>query len=156
MISNKRNDHAISPIIGVILMVAITVILAAIIASYIFGSSGNIQKTRVVAATAKLENSGSIQIVYNGGQDDNYLRYISIISPNGTAIFYTSGENGELTLCPVAGCNTVSDQMKPKLGSVMKLIPPSPTDWPDSQKHVIVTGSFLGDDASQIILDALV
>lgn len=40
----KQNDEAVSPIIGVILMVAITVILAAIIASFVFGISGNIKR----------------------------------------------------------------------------------------------------------------
>jgi flagellin-like protein len=33
----KRNDEAVSPVIGVILVVAITVILAAVIAAFVFG-----------------------------------------------------------------------------------------------------------------------
>ena len=32
-----KNDQAVSPVIGVILMVAITVILAAVIAAFVFG-----------------------------------------------------------------------------------------------------------------------
>ena len=32
-----RDDNAVSPVIGVILMVAITVILAAVIASFVLG-----------------------------------------------------------------------------------------------------------------------
>ena len=48
-----KNDEAVSPVIGVILMVAITVILAAVIAAYVFGMTGNTQKTRLVAATAQ-------------------------------------------------------------------------------------------------------
>ena len=51
-----KNDEAVSPVIGVILMVAITVILAAVIAAYVFGMSGNVQKTKVVAATATHDN----------------------------------------------------------------------------------------------------
>lgn len=35
------NNKAVSPVIGVILMVAITVILAAVIAAFIFGLSNN-------------------------------------------------------------------------------------------------------------------
>jgi flagellin-like protein len=34
----KNNDEAVSPVVGVILMVAITVILAAVVAAFIFGS----------------------------------------------------------------------------------------------------------------------
>ena len=53
----NRNEEAVSPVIGVILMVAITVILAAVIAAFVFGMAGNIQKTRVVAATAVTSRS---------------------------------------------------------------------------------------------------
>ena len=33
----RKNEEAVSPVIGVILMVAITVILAAVIAAFVFG-----------------------------------------------------------------------------------------------------------------------
>ena len=49
----RKNDEAVSPVIGVILMVAITVILAAVIAAFVFGMSGNISKTKVVAVTVQ-------------------------------------------------------------------------------------------------------
>jgi len=39
------NENAVNPVIGVIIMVAITVILAAVIAAFVFGMSGNIPKT---------------------------------------------------------------------------------------------------------------
>ena len=51
MVFTRKNEEAVSPVIGVILMVAITVILAAVIAAFVFGMAGNIQKTKVVAAT---------------------------------------------------------------------------------------------------------
>ena len=44
MVFTKKNEEAVSPVIGVILMVAITVILAAVIAAFVFGMAGNIQK----------------------------------------------------------------------------------------------------------------
>jgi flagellin-like protein len=148
-----KNDEGVSPVIGIVLMVAITVILAAVIAAFVFGSTGSVQKTKIVAATANLETTGSIAIVYQGGQDDQSLSYITINAPNGTAIFYTSSENGDLTLCPPAGCNTVSDQKKPNMGAIMKLN--RGPDWPDGQKHVIVVGSFT-DLSSQVILDTFI
>ena len=68
-----KNEDAVSPVIGVILMVAITVILAAVIAAFVFGMAGNIQKTKIVAATASknVDSAGvaMITITYNGGQD---------------------------------------------------------------------------------------
>ncbi len=57
MVFTRKNEEAVSPVIGVILMVAITVILAAVIAAFVFGMAGNIQKTKVVAATIARPNA---------------------------------------------------------------------------------------------------
>ena len=148
-----KNDEAVSPVIGVILMVAITVILAAVIAAFVFGMSGNVQKTKVVAATAQMTTTGGIDITYQGGQDDSTLSFITISAPNGTATFYTSSVQGALTLCPSGGCNTVTDQKKPNRGDITKLN--KGHDWPDDQKHVVVVGSFT-DLSIQGILDTFI
>lgn len=148
-----KNDEAVSPVIGVILMVAVTVILAAVIASFVFGMSGNVEKTKVVAATVQTTTTGGIDITYQGGQDDSTLRYITISAPNSTSTFYTSNIHGSLTLCPSAGCSTASDQKKPDVGALMKLY--HADDWPLGQKHVIVVGVF-NDGANQVILDTMV
>ncbi len=70
----RKNDEAVSPVIGVILMVAITVILAAVIAAFVFGMSGNISKTKVVAVTAQ--------------QPDSNTYYCHISGWSGCGIFY--------------------------------------------------------------------
>ena len=64
----KSDDRAVSPVIGVILMVAITVILAAVIGTFVLGlgdSLGDSQPT----AQLDVENSTSsnITITHNGG-----------------------------------------------------------------------------------------
>jgi flagellin-like protein len=64
----RKNDEAVSPVIGVILMVAITVILAAVIAAFVFGMSGNIAKTKNVAATAQVVGTNTV-VTYQGGAD---------------------------------------------------------------------------------------
>ena len=69
MVYTRKNDEAVSPVIGVILMVAITVILAAVIAAFVFGMSGNISKTKIVAVTAQQPDSKYITVTYQGGQD---------------------------------------------------------------------------------------
>ena len=46
----SKNEDAVSPVIGVILMVAITVILAAVIAAFVFGLGGQ----QVAAPTASI------------------------------------------------------------------------------------------------------
>jgi flagellin-like protein len=65
----KDREDAVSPVIGVILMVAITVILAAVIAAFVFGMAGSVQKTKTVAATAKQVGTGFV-ITWHGGQDN--------------------------------------------------------------------------------------
>ncbi len=46
----RKDEEAVSPVIGVILMVAITVILAAVIAAFVFGLGG----TQTAAPTASI------------------------------------------------------------------------------------------------------
>ena len=77
-----RNEDAVSPVIGVILMVAITVILAAVIAAFVFGMAGNIQKTKVVAATAQ-QAGNTIIVTYQGGQDNqDVARVVGTVDGN--------------------------------------------------------------------------
>ena len=149
--ANTRNEEAVAPVIGIVLMVAVTVILAAIIGSYVFGHTESVQKTKVVAATAQLTTTGYIDIVYQGGQDTDQLKSISITAPNGT-IWYTSSTDGALT---VGIPSSSVPAKKPDIGAAMMLHPTSPPDWPLGQKHVLVTGTF-NDGASQIILNTYV
>ena len=129
----RTEEEAVSPVIGTVLMVAITVILAAVIAMYVFGIPGHVTKTYIVAATARLDNTGVIFVTYQGGKDDDSLLSLNITAPNGT----------------------VSSFANPDVGAVMKLIPPSPTDWPIGQKHVVVIAAF-SEGPNQIILDTFV
>ena len=92
MAFTRKNEEAVSPVIGVILMVAITVILAAVIAAFVFGMAGNIQKSKVVAATASRISSTAVVITYNGGQDANSLNYVCWTA-NGANEF-TMGSTG--------------------------------------------------------------
>ncbi|MFA6362745.1 type IV pilin [Methanoregula sp.] len=77
MAFTKKNEEAVSPVIGVILMVAITVILAAVIAAFVFGMAGNIQKSHVVSITAQ-RITGGVQFTNNGGQDVGSLSSLNI------------------------------------------------------------------------------
>ena len=83
-----KNEEAVSPVIGTILMVAVTVILAAVIAMYVFGVPANVTKTKVVAASAQLGTNGDILITYQGGQDDDSLSSLKITAPDGS-MWYT-------------------------------------------------------------------
>ena len=101
-----KNDDAVSPVIGVILMVAITVILAAVIAAFVFGMAGNISKTKVVEVTAQRTSATAVTAVYEGGQDANSLGNVTW-TVNG-AIAATDGHMGPPSASsPLAvGCST--------------------------------------------------
>ena len=63
------DDDAVSPVIGVILMVAITVILAAVIATFVLGLGDSVSNTAPQAAFSFDYDSGSgeITITHDGG-----------------------------------------------------------------------------------------
>lgn len=86
----EKNQHeeAVSPVIGVILMVAITVILAAVIAAFVFGMAGNISKTKVVAATAQQPTTNTIAVTYQGGQDSDSCTGVhwTVVSETGATL----------------------------------------------------------------------
>jgi len=64
--------------------VAITVILAAVIAAFVFGMAGEVHNTKNVAAVAEQVNSTGIIVTYHGGKDVGYVTNLSIAWP-GTA-----------------------------------------------------------------------
>ena len=122
----SKNEDAVSPVIGVILMVAITVILAAVIAAFVFGMAGNISKTKVIAATASQQGASTIYVTYQGGQDAASLATLSWNIAGVTAAVAT----------PAVGYSTTG------VGSTQ-------------QDHVTVTALF-NDGSSQVILDTYV
>ena len=69
--SNQSNadDRAVSPVIGVILMVAITVILAAVIGTFVLGLGDQLGDTAPQATfTIDSNTSNTINITKTGGQ----------------------------------------------------------------------------------------
>jgi flagellin-like protein len=70
-----QNEDAVSPVIGVILMVAITVILAAVIGTFVLGLGDQVQSS-APNANFQFEYSGNFSgtsgiatVSHNGGQD---------------------------------------------------------------------------------------
>jgi len=65
-----KNEDAVSPVIGVILMVAITVILAAVIAAFVFNLGGSQVKaptSSIVAANNPDTGTVDLKISHKGG-----------------------------------------------------------------------------------------
>jgi flagellin-like protein len=67
-----KDDDAVSPVIGVILMVAITVILAAVIGTFVLGLGDQVQQTAPTAQfsfdyTEDGTNGDTLEITHDGG-----------------------------------------------------------------------------------------
>ena len=134
----KGSEDAVSPVIGVILMVAITVILAAVIAAFVFGMAGNVSKTRNIAATAT-KQGGNITVTNNGGPD------VGDLASNGFNVTLVWG-NGTATPPGYPA------QLGNNVGSTIKFLASIPSGTKD---HVIVTATF-NDGTSQVVLDTYV
>jgi len=161
--NNMKNENAVSPVIGTILMVAITVILSAVIAGLVFGMPGNIHKTRLVTASAT-QNGDDINIVYQGGIDDGPLMYIMINTPDNdvtggdcisvTDPWYTMSSTGGTTNDPstlLSSSTVPAVPAKPNVGAIYTF------DGCGSggRNHVIIVG-FFGEGTQQVILDTYV
>ncbi|MEA2034076.1 MAG: type IV pilin N-terminal domain-containing protein, partial [Euryarchaeota archaeon] len=71
-----EREEAVSPVIGVILMVAITVILAAVIGAFVFGMAGDVQGAKIVQITGNVNSTGGtnhIDYTIMGGSSINEL-----------------------------------------------------------------------------------
>jgi flagellin-like protein len=86
------DDRAVSPVIGVILMVAITVILAAVIGTFVLGLGNQVQETAPQATI-------SFDFEENGG---NY----NVTATHDGGDTFTSENTNELNLTDGAGTST--------------------------------------------------
>ena len=129
MAFTKKNEEAVSPVIGVILMVAITVILAAVIAAFVFGMAGNIQSTKTVGMTLTSNATNYGVATITGGPDLNSLTQVNVSIDGGE----------EQVILPLASIavgkfNTTNN------GNIVK------------GKRVILTGYF-SDGTTQMLID---
>ena len=130
-----KNDEAVSPVIGVILMVAITVILAAVIAAFVFGMAGNISKTKVVAATAQQPDANHIVVTYQGGQDASTLTGI------------------QWTITDASGATETQVWMGTNSGVTALAVGTGRTLPGTAGKDHVVAAAHFSDGSDQVILD---
>lgn len=99
-----RCDSGVSPVVGVILMVAITVILAAVIAAFVLGQSdiaSTPQASVVIDIVATDVNSEYwVNLSHNGG-DTFYLNDIKFIVSDNDALY-------QLTIDPITSASTTT------------------------------------------------
>ena len=163
----KQNEEAVSPVIGVILMVAITVILAAVIAAFVFGMTGDmpgatknviIHPKLAVGSGATPDTTDAIQLLIEGGSTADIksldkLR-ISVTSPTVTVVQTVNADpTDEIEITTTDTGETCVYQIvdKNKLGTgakfVVKLDAATADDGPF---EITVAGVF--SDASEHML----
>lgn len=89
------DDDAVSPVIGVILMVAITVILAAVIGTFVLGLGDQVQNTSP-QASFNFEfdtTSPNIIVTHDGGDTIDSASTLEVAGPDGSETYTDSGGN---------------------------------------------------------------
>jgi flagellin-like protein len=106
------DNDAVSPVIGVILMVAITVILAAVIGTFVLGLGDQVSDSAPTASfNFDFQDTSTATITHDGGDaiDDNSLSVLV----SGTTVYSGEGGTGGLTgssvSTPSCGVNGFDD-----------------------------------------------
>lgn len=127
--SMLTDERAVSPVIGVILMVAITVILAAVIGTFVLGLGDSIQNTSPTASMSHSDSSDTYAgstaaqdmfvITHDGGDSLTYdATKIVIRNPDGSVVatfdqgFPASGTGSDLE-AQLNGAAWTSGEMTP-------------------------------------------
>ena len=149
---NFKNEEAVSPVIGVILMVAITVILAAVIAAFVFGMTGNVETQKNVAISAKQVTEGNLQVTVQSGADLSSLLYlrIEVTDSDGTSLApsyaYTTTGGSKTVTASSTNLPTVAGI------SVGSTYTTSNSPLTDGSDHVVIVGHF-ADGKQQMLVD---
>ena len=90
----REDEEAVSPVIGVILMVAITVILAAVIAAFVFGMGPPEQKYNVAFSTSINSTGATLTLHDNGGASNVTVTTVTVNGASAT----TSGTTTNMAI----------------------------------------------------------
>jgi flagellin-like protein len=118
------DDDAVSPVIGVILMVAITVILAAVIATFVLGLGEQVSSTAPTASFTfeysedSSGGTGTLTITHDGGDavkaNELYIRgQDSLPSGSSTNVnvdWLNIGSSGSLTVSDVTASGEIGSE----------------------------------------------
>ena len=131
----KMDEKGVSPVIGVILMVAATIVVAAVVLGMLGGFNPP-KKTYSVAVTASKTPQGKVTLTFIGGPDASLVQ-----SFDGKII------NLSLNATPP---EEPIDDLDPIVGDTMT----SDYSYPDGA-HVVVNATFK-DGTEQVVLDTYV
>ena len=144
----NKKEKAVSPVIGVILMVAITVILAAVIASFVFGIGSKAPKAAPQASLqASAVNTSEITISHQGG-DSIPWNHIKIIVTNSSSSWYA-----------LLTYNTTSKKVETATGSNLNVnaVNPSNPEYFDPGEQITIspTSGTFGSDGQTVTVKVI-
>ncbi|MFW5929715.1 MAG: type IV pilin [Halobacteriota archaeon] len=94
----REDDDAVSPVIGVILMVAITVILAAVIGTFVLGLGEDVSETPQAGVDFNYDSGDDeieVSVVDGGNVDRLYLQGNDSLNKSGGSVVPLEPEAGE-------------------------------------------------------------
>ena len=109
-IRTKLDDRGVSPVIGVILMVAITVILAAVIGSFVLGLGENVSEPTQASLGFEAQSDTEVTVNHNGGDSFENAKITARLNGNS----YT---NESLTLDPGGSMTLAESNFKNETGN---------------------------------------
>jgi archaeal type IV pilus assembly protein PilA len=120
------NESGISESIGVIVLIAITMVLAAAIAAYMFAMTSTIPTSYTILVTVEKPTTDSVTVMYRGGPDQILLNSLTIHWPDGTQDFIPN----------------------PKVGDIY-----GPKSLSRDKHHLTVAGNFTNNHKEQVVLN---
>ena len=135
--SSSRSKRGVSPVIGVILMVAATIVIAGVVMGML-GGFGPPKAAATVTASASRTPGGNISVTYLGGPDHDAMVNTS------ASLQYTLTNSSSPSMSP-------ANLMMPTVGNTTEIS--SNSDAGEDHLTVIVT---LKDGTTQVILDTYV
>lgn len=150
-----NDNQAVSPVIGVILMVAITVILAAVIGTFVLGLGDSVssqapQASLGLSATAGAGNTGTVSLEHKGGD---------AIHSESTRIIISSA-SGEMVIISDTGDDTftVGDEVLIETGTTATNDPitAASSGWTDSGVLVVDSNSVNGLSSGETVTVKLI
>ena len=140
------DDRAVSPVIGVILMVAITVILAAVIGSFVLNIGGQQEAApQVSLSLAENSEADKFDIQHRGGDRLQYEDIDIVVDgttytydQGGSGNTYGAGDNDELA---VAETETVTLNSAPTTGTVSVAVVHAPSETIIAERSLTVTSN---------------
>ena len=143
-----NNNKGISPVIGEILLIAVVVVIAGVIASYISGMGGNLNRMYLIGTSANQIDLDKIDITYFGGKDSDYVLYLNV-SVRSSFYADNSWNLSEQNTFNGNGVTPIPT------GTVVSLYDNTSTYITPDRDHVLIIANFV-DGSKQVVLDTYV